>query len=149
MLLVLCIAVGLVVLLDALALGCLLWKHQRRGKLRTTLAAALLAAALLPASLAIYLGWLWLGPQPRPDVIQMAQGVEYQRIVERDALGRRQTFHVVVVDLDVAQPAWVPTPVTEFEGGVLGHKTQTAYAFARDTGADVAINASFFGPADP
>ncbi|MEM6750414.1 MAG: phosphodiester glycosidase family protein, partial [Planctomycetota bacterium] len=121
------------------------WMSTRRSA-----AIVLLLTLQVPLlGLACYLGWLWLGPQPTPEVNPLSPGVQYERIVERDALGRRQTFHVVVVDLDVAQPAWVPTPVTEFEGGVLGHKTQTAYAFARDTGADVAINASFFGPADP
>ncbi|MEM7681755.1 MAG: phosphodiester glycosidase family protein [Planctomycetota bacterium] len=134
--------------IEAIALVLLLWRRKQRGKLRTAIVALLAAFEMPMLAFAGYLGWMWLGPQPPSEVIQIAQGVAYRRVVETEFRGR-QTFHVVVIDLDFARPAWVSTPLIQLDDGRLGHKTQTAHAFAKQTGADVAINASFFGPADP
>jgi hypothetical protein len=114
---------------------------RRRGWLRrgAGAAAALLALACLVAG--GYWTWFTHRGQPTPVTEQWARGIVYERIVLQSP--RPLVLHLVRVDLH-SGIEFLVTPITVSLDRPL--KARTTSTFVRESGAEVAINASFFYP---
>lgn len=114
---------------------------RRRGKLRRVAGAVVALLALAGLVAGGYWTWFTHRHQPAPMTEQWARGITYERIVLQSP--RPLVLHLARVDLK-SGIEFLVTPITISLDRPLNARTTST--FARESGAEVAINASFFYP---